>query len=89
MQTKLKETGRGGRRPGAGRKPISREQDLKKHTVYLTDSEWEACMCNSALGITPAEYIRHIIQHAQKQRLKAGTITDHRHINPKEAQTHN
>jgi len=60
--------GWGGRRPGAGRKPVPREQLLRKHTVYLTETEWEACTCNAALGVKPEEYIRHLVQYARTVR---------------------
>ena len=60
--------GWGGRRPGAGRKPIPRDQRLTKRIVYLTEPEWEACTCNAALGVKPHEYIRHLVQHARTVR---------------------
>lgn len=60
--------GWGGRRPGAGRKPIPSDQRLKKRSVYLTDPEWEACMCNAALGVRPEHYIRHLVQNARTIR---------------------
>jgi hypothetical protein len=86
MQTDHKRTGRGGRRPGAGRKPIPTDRRLKRRTVYLTDQEWEACTCNCAIGMTPAEYIRQIIHHAQQQRQRASPLTQDQ---AKEVQTHN
>jgi hypothetical protein len=66
--TSTAKSGWGGRRPGAGRKPIHREQRLRKRVVYLTDPEWEACTCNAALGVKPEEYIRHLVQHARTIR---------------------
>jgi hypothetical protein len=75
MQIDHHATAWGGRRPGAGRKPIPTDRRLKRRTVYLTDQEWEACMCNCAIGMTPAEYIRQIIHHAQQQRQHASPLS--------------
>ena len=68
MKQRASKYGWGGRRPGAGRKPIHRDQRLKKRIVYLTDPEWEACRCNEALGVQPDQYIRHLVQHARTIR---------------------
>jgi hypothetical protein len=31
---------KGGRQPGAGRKPLPEGQKLKQRSIYVTDAEW-------------------------------------------------
>jgi hypothetical protein len=58
-------TERGGKRQGAGRKPLDASQKKKRKTVWLTPTEEALCL---KLGNTVQEGIRNLIAEAMNCR---------------------
>jgi hypothetical protein len=50
---------RGGKREGAGRKPLPDEQVTRPRTIRLTDAEWQQVKDRGG-----AEYVRRIVREA-------------------------
>jgi hypothetical protein len=65
---KNQETRQGGRRVGAGRKPLDCADRLRPCSIYLTDEEWESCQVRLGSGISGSEHVRRLIQKDIKQR---------------------
>ena len=64
----------GGRRKGAGRKPLDTADRLRSRTVYLTDDEWQSCQ---ECDITASQYIRLLVhKDIRRRRLREQELTE-------------